>query len=112
MLSESSDLTIGELNHGDWRLLVVDGELDLYSRAMLSARISPSDAGSRLAMDLTGVRFVDSSGLATIVDARRRVQESGGVFTLIAPPDSPVARMLALTGLTELVRPLADRTAL
>jgi anti-sigma B factor antagonist len=109
----SADLTIGDLHHGDWRVLVVEGELDMYSRSMLIDRITSSVTGpARLAVDVTNVRFVDSSGLATIVGASRHVQSGGGTFTLIAPPGSAVERMLALTGLSELIRPVADRTGL
>lgn len=112
-MRESADLTIEDTNHGEWRVLVVTGELDLYSRSVLSDLIPSSAEGTtKLALDLTRVRFVDSSGLGAIVGASRQVRATGGALTLIAPPGSPVERMLALTGLSDLIRPVADRTAL
>jgi len=45
------------------------------------------------------VGFVDSSGLGAIVACLKHVREHGGEMKLIAPEDSPVTKLLSLTGL-------------
>ena len=111
-MTEPTGLTIEPTTHGAWQVLVLTGELDLYTRSALDDRLTSSMDRDRLALDLAGVRFVDSSGLGTIVGAVRRFRAAGGSLALIAPTGSPVERMLALAGLSELMRPLADRTGL
>ena len=111
-MTAPAGLTIERTTHGAWQVLVLTGELDLYTRSALDDRLTSSEDRARLALDLAGVRFVDSSGLGTIVGAVRRFRAAGGSLALIAPPDSPAERMLTLAGLSELIRPLADRTEL
>lgn len=94
-------------------MLTVAGELDLYSNPTLLARIDEvSGNGARIAVDLTDVTFVDSSGLGALVGALMRAEDNGEHLILIAPEEAPLSRMLSLTGLDQLLHPLPDRTAL
>lgn len=52
----------------------------------------------RLAVDLNGVEFMDSSGLAVLISGLRRTKEHDGSLVLISPTAS-VKRVLAITGL-------------
>ncbi|MGE5226059.1 MAG: STAS domain-containing protein [Planctomycetaceae bacterium] len=109
-MTEPDGLRIERTTHGAWQVLVLSGELDLYTRSALGDRLTSSEDHARVALDLAGVRFIDSSGLGTIVVAVQRFRAAGGSLALVAPPGSPVARMLELAGLSDLLRPLADRT--
>lgn len=51
---------------------------------------------SHFRIDLSGVNFVDSSGLAAMVRGMKRARERGGDVALIAPSD-PVRVILELT---------------
>jgi anti-sigma B factor antagonist len=108
------EMTIARERQGDWTVLVVHGELDLYSQPLLREEVHGVDDGAapKVAIDLSDVGFVDSSGLGAIVGSLQHVRARGGDLTLIAPAGAPLARMLALTGLDELLRPLPDRAAL
>ncbi|HEX6844354.1 MAG TPA: STAS domain-containing protein [Actinomycetota bacterium] len=107
------ELTIAQERQGDWTVLVVHGELDLYSQPLLREQVHGIDGDApKVALDLSGVGFVDSSGLGAIVGSLQDVRARGGELTLIAPDGAPLARMLALTGLDGMLRPLPDRTAL
>ena len=51
-----------------------------------------------LAVDLNGVEFMDSSGLAVLISGLRRTKEHDGSLVLISPTAS-VKRVLTITGL-------------
>jgi anti-sigma B factor antagonist len=84
----------------DGVLLAVRGELDLASAPILEARLRAADVEehSHLALDLTGLRFVDATGLRVILNAHRRAARRGGGVTLLNP-SSDIRRLLSLTAL-------------
>jgi anti-sigma B factor antagonist len=86
---------------GTWSVLSVSGELDLATAPGLRERVrETTPAGpQKVALDLTGVGFVDSSGLGAIVASLKHVRELGGDLVLVAPDASPVVKLLKLTGL-------------
>lgn len=95
-------LEIEERTEGSWRVLVVQGEVDMASapdlRDALEALI---DGGrTRLVVDLSSVDFMDSSGVGVLVGAHRRLEESGGGLALVCG-EGPVRRVLGITGLDE-----------
>lgn len=83
----------------DGLLIKVSGEVDLYSSPELRKVILksvPSGKGD-LAIDLSGVTYIDSSGVATLVEGLRSARENGSGFVLVMP--SP-----AVTQVLELAR--------
>ena len=60
-------------------ILTVTGELDIETAPALRDRLAAAiDTGQhRLVIDLSGVSFLDSVGLATIVHAKQRLPEEG-----------------------------------
>ena len=111
--SLATDLTITLTSEGEWRVLLVQGELDLYSNGALLDQVHAVTAGgAKIALDLAGVTFVDSSGLGSLVGALKHVRERGAELVLVAPADAPITRMLTLTGLDQILKPLPDRDGL
>ena len=55
-----------------------------------------------LIIDLSGLRFMDSSALHVILRANRAMDRQGGVVALASPRD-PVAKMLRLTAADQLI---------
>ena len=86
---------------GTWSVLTVSGELDLATAPVLRERVREMtpDGPLKVALELTGVGFVDSSGLGAIVACLKHVRELEGDLVLVAPDASPVAKLLSLTGL-------------
>lgn len=80
-------------------LIVVDGEIDASNSADFEALIRQVNGDLRL--DLRACRFMDSSGLAVLAQARSLSDSLGHTLTLIAP-SSPVLRLLEVCGMTEL----------
>ena len=83
-------------------LLEVDGEIDTATAPRLQAgldeALDAADAeGSRVVVDLTGVTFLASSGLAVLIGGARRVTALGGRLRLVAASRS-VTRPLQVTG--------------
>ena len=54
------------------------------------------------ALDLSGLRFMDSSGIAVILGIRRRMEELGGRLYLVNVPGQP-RRVLEAAGIERLV---------
>jgi anti-sigma B factor antagonist len=99
------DLTLDTRSHGGWTVVAVRGELDLYTAPQLREHVVQlaDDASGRLVIDLDEVGFIDSSGLGVIVACLKRCREQGGDLVLVAPEQSPVTKLLALTGLTSAI---------
>ena len=55
-----------------------------------------------LIIDLSGLRFMDSSALHVILRANRSMDRQGGMVALAGPRD-PVAKMLRLTAADQLI---------
>ena len=84
----------------------VAGDIDLYSVPTLEAILRELLASGKrhIVLDLEGVPFVDSQGLATLVGANRRARELGGALhlTRVTPH---VRRALEITRLIRFFRP-------
>ncbi len=85
---------------GTWTVVEVRGELDLStSDELRSALDGAFDSDPpRIAIDLTGVTFMDSSSLGVLVAALERAREGNGELRLVGVQGSP-AKVIALTGL-------------
>jgi|SRR5690606_32471591 len=63
----------------------VRGEVDVYTAAMLREKlVEVIDGGAnRVVVDLTGVDFLDSSGLGVLVGAMKRLRMADGDMSLV-----------------------------
>jgi anti-sigma B factor antagonist len=84
--------------------LVLLGELDTRSVPTLEVAISRCCAGGArgITLDLSGLTFIDSSGLWTITSARRWCERQAYGFSLIPGPES-VQRVFDITGLSDVL---------
>lgn len=82
--------------------LVLAGELDIASAKRLQDAVTRAcDEGAReLTIDLAGLEFVDSSGLAAIVYASWLCERAGCELALLPGP-AGVQRVFEVTGLAE-----------
>jgi anti-anti-sigma factor len=81
-------------------LLTVSGELDIANAAAFRDQLGRliAEAHSPALVDLSGVTFMDSSGLDALASTRRRAVDEG-VDLILVEPSSQVRRVLELTGL-------------
>lgn len=79
------------------RVISVVGEVDASSVGRLVAALRPVPDGDVI-VDLSGVTFLDSSGLRVLVEAHHDAQANGGSL-LLRRPASVVRRLLEVSGL-------------
>jgi anti-anti-sigma factor len=103
-------LQIAERSLGAGRCeLQLDGELDLWSverlQAVLQRVARENDA---ILVGLESCEFVDSTGIALFLQARRQLGERGGRLVLYGCSDQ-VLRIFTVAGLTDAGIVFADR---
>ncbi len=81
--------------------LSLRGELDAHTaRDLEEALAAPVDAGAGVEVDLTEVSFVDSSGLAALLDGSSRLDAAGGSLRVVGASGA-AERLFAMTGVSE-----------
>jgi anti-sigma B factor antagonist len=86
-------------HEGDYVVVALMGELDLAGEARLEAAIDEAHTSGRpLTVDLSGLTFIDSSGLRVLVRLHNKAITNGLEYRLIAGPPQ-VHRTFALCGL-------------
>ena len=79
----------------------ITGDLDAASAARLRAVLGEQlDEGADAVVDVSGVGFIDSSGLGVLVGALKRFSAAGQQLSLRAPTPS-LRRVLEMTGLAD-----------
>jgi len=69
---------------GDAVVLALEGSVDIYSSTELRGelKVALDSEAPRLVVDMSGVTFVDSSGLATLIEALQRIKVYDGSLAL------------------------------
>ncbi len=75
--------------------LTVTGELDAHTATDLRQHLDCGEGD--LELDLSGVAFIDSSGLAALIDGHRRFDARGRRLVIVERSDA-VQRVLELSG--------------
>ncbi|MEV6210736.1 STAS domain-containing protein [Kitasatospora sp. NPDC051914] len=84
---------------GGVTVVTARGEIDIETADALRARLEAAlSRHAHVAVDLSGVTFIDCSGLRALTAAHRLARRTGRRLTLRAP-SRPVVRLLALTRL-------------
>ena len=83
------------------RKIEVEGELDLTVCDQLQERVDRLDSkAAAILIDLGECEFIDSTGIALIVSAHKRLAEQGRRL-VICTPSKPVLRILSVAGLVD-----------
>jgi anti-anti-sigma factor len=101
-------LTMSSQRDGDDHTICLFGELDLASADGVEQelqRVEATDAGS-IVVDLSGLTFMDSTGLRLLLSAHARSREQADRLALRRGPPS-VQRVVELSGVDDLL-PFAD----
>lgn len=94
------ELTVTRSSENGVPVLAVTGELDMSNADALRAAVASSGAESsgRLIFDLSALSFMDSAGIAVLLEAAERI----GSVSLRSPARA-VWRVIELTGLTQVL---------
>jgi anti-sigma B factor antagonist len=91
-----------ERRDGDAAVLEVAGGLDTATAPLLIERVNIllGHGAKRLRIDLQGVEFIDSRGIAALIHCRRRAHHAGVELELV-PGEGIARRLLDATGLAD-----------
>ena len=83
-MSDDTDLTIDTRREGEAVVVSLGGEVTVFSSPALRERLHKvrDERPARVVLDLSDVQYVDSSGVATFVDALRQIRGAGGEMVL------------------------------
>lgn len=82
--------------------LEISGEIDFSTCATLDRWLSEHGDADRVAVDMQGVTFIDSSGLRILIDHHQKAAADGRGFEVV-DPSRVVQRLLEITGLSDVV---------
>ena len=105
MAAESSPLSISVADDGDGvRVVALTGELDFLSASDLGARLSDlrGQTGNAVVIDVSGLTFIDSTGLNVLVAGVQAIQATSSV--VVAGASKHVSRVFEIVRLDETVR--------
>ena len=95
-----STFSIDTARAGSAWVITINGELDLATAPQLEQALGGvnGDGVERIVIDLTGLSFIDSSGLRTLLLAKR-----GNLPVSVVLSDGPVRRTFEVAGTLELL---------
>lgn len=95
------DLSLSTRSEGDRTVVVVAGEIDVYTAPKLREQLIElvSDGTYDIVVDMEGVDFLDSTGLGVLVGGLKRVRAHDGSLRLVCTQDR-ILKIFRITGLT------------
>jgi anti-anti-sigma factor len=99
----TTELSIQTSREGGQARVGAEGEIDLSSCGELrEAVLRCAEGAERLQLDLERIDFIDTTGLAALLELRSTLQAKGVLFE-IAAADGPVRQAVDVTGLGHLL---------
>lgn len=97
---QSQALEVAVQSVGSHAVVQIAGELDAYTAPKLRGELTDltSKHQHTLVLDVSGISFIDSSGLGVLVGAFKRARTHSGAVCLLSP-DARMRKMLRITGL-------------
>lgn len=104
-MSAQQPLEVSVSTKGTWRVATIRGDLDMATAKHLEAACE-SDVDD-LALVMTGVRFIDSSGLRALFEINKAHDN-----LVLVKPSAVVKRLLSLTEMTDVFAVTDDLSTL
>ena len=94
------EFSVAVASRGRWEILTVTGEIDMATAPRFRQRLLAviSAGAQNVVIDLSGVDFIDSTGLGVLMGAAKRVRSAGGDIRLVMA-GSRLAELIELTRL-------------
>jgi anti-sigma B factor antagonist len=105
-------LAVERIRVDGYELLDVQGELDIATAPRMISALNEAFASLErpLLVDLSSVDFMDSTGLALLMNASRRVKRRGQGFAIVCP-GGPIARVFEIADMVESLHVCPDRAS-
>jgi anti-anti-sigma factor len=102
-------LELSSTRHGDRTVVAIKGELDIVSRTQFTAHLDRviQEHGRKIILDFSGLSFIDTSALSTVVSYWKRLSSAEDGMLVLAGVEYTTARVLWITGLAQRL-PLYD----
>lgn len=96
---------IREEHAGDVAIAAVEGEIDAADAAEVAARLRAplTNRTAALLVDLSATTYLDSAGINVLFALRDELRRRRQVLHLVVVPESPIARMVSISGLDAVV---------
>lgn len=96
------ELSVSRKSVGGYPVVAVSGEVDVYSAPALKQSITDllGSGAKTVVVDLSGVAFLDSTGLGALVEARSATADAGGSLPLVCSQER-IIKLFTITGLDE-----------
>jgi anti-sigma B factor antagonist len=96
----SVEISVSRTKAGDVPIVAVSGEVDVYSAPALKDNITEllQSGVTTLIVDLSGVAFLDSTGLGALVEARAATSDAGGSLPIVCSQER-ILKLFTITGL-------------
>jgi anti-anti-sigma factor len=113
MLAPMLNFDVESRVDGERAIVTVRGDLDLQVAQRVVAEIEKVEEGAPalLVIDLSGISFLDSSGMGVIAAAQARAVEAGRRIVVVRPPYS-VRRAFELSGFDDVIEVVDDPDAI
>lgn len=100
VMSAQMQLRTEVVDIAGWTVVSVFGEVDVATAPELKERLTGlvNNGRAKLVLDLSGVDFLDSTGLGMIVSALKRARTHGGDLRIVCT-ESRITRLFEITGL-------------
>jgi anti-sigma B factor antagonist len=102
--------TLPAVSQSEPTIITLEGEIDLHESPNVREALRPliDQKIPRIYVDMTEVGYIDSSGLAVLIDAMQRIANYGGKFGLIGLRPA-VRTVLEIARLDQVFRVYPDR---
>lgn len=100
-------------DHGEHKIIVVSGEVDLYNVSELKKQLFSVTDGScsSVVIDMSNVNYMDSSGIGALVAGQKKMKAHSGKFALMSVHDD-VLNILKLATLDKFFKIYYDESEL
>lgn len=98
------DLSVSTHDQAGRTIVAATGEVDVYTAPVLDEALSAAIAGgaTSVVVDLSGVDFLDSTGLSVLVKALKRVRDADGALDVVVTAER-VSKVFRITGLDQVI---------
>ena len=103
---------MASISNPEPNLLTLEGEIDLHESSNVRQKLNPLIERKlpEILVDLSGVSYIDSSGLALFIDAMQRIQAYGGKLSLFGIRKN-VLNIFQIARLDQIFRIFPDKSA-